>query len=91
MADLFVTPHAIQRYRERVADVSPIEVCKRLNSPAMIKAAEFGAPYVRLAGGQRAVISKGRVITILPKEHSAGSLSTARDHLHERWERHAAG
>lgn len=79
MPSLFVAHHAIERYRERVADISSAEVCAALNSATMRLAADFGARYVRLSGGQRAVIVNGRVVTVLPKDHIAATLSMARD------------
>jgi len=83
VSELFVTPHAIQRYRERVEDVSPLEVDRRLNEPVFIRAAYFGAPFVKLGGGQRVVIKSWRVITVLPSDHVPGSLDRRRDHLFE--------
>ncbi|MEL6486698.1 MAG: hypothetical protein AAFQ13_06105 [Pseudomonadota bacterium] len=87
MPELFVTPHAIERYQERVADVPAIEVCRRLNSPTCLKAAEFGARYVKLGGGQRVVIFEWRVITVLPCGHWEGRLALAHDRLNLRGER----
>lgn len=75
MPELFVTPHAIERYRERVADVAPIEVCRRLNSAAT----DFGAPFVKLSGGQRVVIEDGHVVTVLPKHSGKGARSYQSD------------
>jgi len=83
VTELFVTPHAIQRYRERVENVSPLEVDRRLNELAFIRAAFFGAPFVKLGGGQRVVIKDWQVITVLPSDHMAGSLDRRRDHLFE--------
>lgn len=81
MPELFVTPHAIARYRERVEDVPAIAVHHRLNASAFQIAADFGARYVRFAKGQRAVIIDHRVVTILPDGHAPGRLSMERDHL----------
>lgn len=91
MPELFVTPHAIERYQERVADVPAIEVHRRLNSPTLLVAAEFGARYVKLGGGQRVVIKEWRIVTILPSNHCAASLSPVRDHLYESEERDGQG
>jgi hypothetical protein len=61
MADLYVTRHAIQRYRERVADLPACEIWRALDCPAVRAAIAFGARFVRLSGGQRAVIDQNRV------------------------------
>lgn len=81
MPELFVTPHAIARYRERVEDVPAITVHHRLNAPAFRIAADFGARFVRFGRGQRAVIIKYAVVTVLPMDHAPGRLSRSRDHL----------
>jgi len=79
MPDLYISLHAVERYRQRVADISDSEVYDRLSGPAFKAAAEFGAPFVRLSGGQRAVIVEHSVVTILPADHSPGSLNRGRD------------
>lgn len=83
MPKLLVTSHAIQRYQERVENVSATEVCHRLNAPVFQRAADFGARYVKLAGLQRVVIVQKRIITVLPACHAAGSLAPWRDALHD--------
>lgn len=65
---LHVTCHAIQRYRERVANVDASAAICALSSPVICKAAAFGARHVILSGGQRVVLQNGRVITVLPKD-----------------------
>jgi hypothetical protein len=65
-AGLFVSPHAIRRYQERVADVSDDEAYEALSSRAVVCAAQFGAHYVKLSGGQRVVVDGGSVVTVLP-------------------------
>lgn len=84
MAELLITAHAIQRYRERVKDIPLGEICAHLRSPVFQKALEFGAPFVKLAGGQRAVIADGKVITILPENCHWGTLSLDRDRHYNR-------
>ena len=75
MARLFVSHHAEQRYRERVEDgLSTATVIERLTSPVIRQAAAFGAPYVRLPGGQRVVIERGSIVTVLPKEQNVCAL-----------------
>lgn len=41
---------------------------RRCVRPAIVKAAEFGAPLVRLGTGQHVVLQGGTVITVLPKD-----------------------
>ena len=84
MAELFVTLHAVERYQQRVEDVCATEVKRRLNAPVFQCAADFGARYVKLPGGQRVVIVESRVITVLSTEHGAACLDRQGDYLHER-------
>lgn len=42
MPDLFVTDHAIQRYRERVRDLPDVEIRCALSTRAFVKAADLG-------------------------------------------------
>lgn len=81
MADVFLTRHAIERYRERVADVPTAAIWQALDCPAVRLAIEFGARFVRLAGGQRVVIQGNRIVTILPRDHARGALDPLRDPL----------
>lgn len=66
MVELEVSAHAIERYRERVEDLPAIEVARRLTGPIFRRAAQFGAPFVRLPTGQRAVLRDHTIITVLP-------------------------
>ena len=84
MSELFVTLHAIERYQQRVEDVPAAVVSRRLNAPVFQCAADFGARYVKLPGGQRVVIVESRVITVLSTEHGAACLDRQGDYLHER-------
>lgn len=74
MPDLFVSRHAVMRYRERVEDLPDAVIHERLSSAAIALAASFGAPYVRLSGGQRIVIVESSVVTVLPAGHRTGRL-----------------
>lgn len=65
---LHVTAHAIERYQQRVADVTPAEARAALSTPAFVKAAEIGACAVKLSTGHRAVIENGCVVTVHPKK-----------------------
>ncbi len=66
---MIITSHAIERYQERVANVSDDEARLALASPAVRAAALFGCKYVRLATGQRIVVEDGIVKTVLPSEN----------------------
>lgn len=79
MAEVYLTRHAIQRYRERVADVSAVEIWRALDCPAVRAAIDFGARFVRLSGGQRVVLEENRVVTILPREFHETGLARRRD------------
>lgn len=79
MPDLFLTRHAIQRYRERVADLPAAEIWRALDCPAVRVAIEFGARFVRLSGGQRVVLEENRVVTILPRNRGRAALARRND------------
>jgi hypothetical protein len=64
-----VTIHAIERYIERVAPVTPEQAATALDSPAVRCAAEIGARFVRLHGGQRIVLQGWTVVTVMPSEN----------------------
>ncbi len=81
MSELYLTRNAIQRYRERVADVPAAAIWQALDCPAVRIAIDFGARFVRLAGGQRVVLQKNRVVTILPRDYGRGALDRACDPL----------
>ena len=66
---IHVTAHAIQRYRERVADVTEDAARTVLSGPVFQIAVQIGAGIVRLGTGHRAVIDDGCVITVLPVEN----------------------
>lgn len=77
---LTVSRHAMDCYRERVADLSDHEIFRRLTSPAFELAAEIGAPFVKLPSGHRAVIRDATVVTILHADTACGCLDPRRDH-----------
>jgi hypothetical protein len=82
---LHVTGHAISRYRERVdpgADFDRAHAA--LTSAAVVRAADFGAPFVKLGTGQRIVIVEHRVVTVLPADTHRGKLDPSRDRSHGR-------
>jgi hypothetical protein len=89
MPEVFLTRHAIQRYRERVADVPAAEIWRALDCAAVRIAIDFGARFVRLSGGQRVVLEKNRVVTILPRDRCRGSLARRLDALADDGESHA--
>jgi hypothetical protein len=77
---LTVSRHAMDRYRERVSDLPDAEISARLSGPAFALAAEFGAPFVRLPTGHRAVIREATVVTILHADTARGRLDPRHDH-----------
>jgi hypothetical protein len=79
MPEVFLTRHAIQRYRERVADVPAAAIWAALDIPAVRIAIDFGARFVRLPGGQRVVLKENRIVTILPRDRCRGSLDRRLD------------
>jgi hypothetical protein len=79
MPELIVTRHAMDRYRERVEDVPDGEIVARLKEPVFQRAAEFGAPFVRLPEGQRVVIRGLAVVTVTPAHCPAGVLDPLND------------
>ena len=66
---LRVSSHAIERYQERIANVSDDEARAALSSRAIQLAASFGARFVRLATGHRVAIADNTVTTVLPPMH----------------------
>jgi hypothetical protein len=66
---LHVSRHAVERYQERVADVTDDEAIAALSTPAIKAAAAFGAQFVRLGNGLRITINDGVVVTVLPASH----------------------
>lgn len=67
--DLHISTHAIERFRERVANLSDDMILAALSSPAIRAAASLGAECnVRLPTGQRIAVKDHTVITVLPAE-----------------------
>lgn len=69
-----VSRHAIDRYRERVADLSDREIFAALSGPTFELAVELGAPMVKLPGGHHAVLREETVVTVLPSDASVDAL-----------------
>lgn len=61
------TFHAVQRYRERVADIPEEQVVAVLSTPVIQQAIAMGCRAVKLSSGHRAVIADGRIVTVHPK------------------------
>ena len=64
---LIVSRHAMDRYRERVADLPDAAIFSHLSTPAFEAAVFFGCPSVRLPTGHRAIIEDLTIVTVLPK------------------------
>jgi hypothetical protein len=60
-----VSRHAMDRYRERVADLPDSEIFAALSGPTFELAVQIGAPLVKLPSGHHAVIREETVVTIL--------------------------
>lgn len=73
-----VTAHAISRYRERVEPVTFDEAYRRLSTPLIRKAIEFGAREIILGTGHKAVVVDGLIVTVRPKPFTK-RLRTGRD------------
>lgn len=73
-----VSTHAIERYQERVRNCTEAEAIAAIDTPAVNLAANFGAPYVRIATGQRIVIENHVVVTVLPSDMKTGKLDPRR-------------
>jgi len=65
---LIVSRHAMDRFRERVANLPDRQIFERLSTPIFELAVELGASAVRLPSGHRAVIKNTTVLTVLPKQ-----------------------
>lgn len=66
---IHVTRHAIERYRERIGQLSHPAIRADLNRRPFTSAADFAGSatvFVHLSTGQRVVICDGAVITVLP-------------------------
>lgn len=91
MTAVRVSSHAIVRYQERVANVTAAQALAALTSPVIRRAAEFGAPYVKLGGGQHVVLEGSTVVTVLPKDELLRCFAPARDQLRRSQRRPMAG
>jgi hypothetical protein len=76
---LTVTRHAMDCYRERVANLPDAEIFAALSGPAFGLAANIGAPFVRLPTGHRALIREATVVTILHADTHPGRLDPRND------------
>lgn len=66
---LHVTQHALDRFKERVADLPDETIRTILTAPVFHVAADFGAEWVRLATGQRVAVRDHCIVTVLPAEN----------------------
>lgn len=65
-----VSAHAMERYRERVADLPNVKIARQLMTPIVVTACRFGAHYVRLPSGHRLVLREWTIVTVLPADHA---------------------
>jgi hypothetical protein len=80
---IFVSRHAMDRYRERVANLPDAAIFAELSKPIFDKAAAIGAPFVKLPTGHRALIRGDVVVTVLPRDTWVGVLRTGDDATRE--------
>lgn len=66
-----VSRHAMDRYREHVANVPDCEIFAALTTPTFELAVE---PMVKLPGGHHAVLREDTVVTVLPADASVDAL-----------------
>lgn len=66
MKPVFVTDHAIERYRERVGPMPESAIRQILTSDVITAAAALGCKSVKIDGGVRAIIKDGGVVTVVP-------------------------
>lgn len=78
-----VSRHAMDRYRERVADLPDAAIFAELSKPIFDQAAAIGAPFVKLPTGHRALMRGDVVVTVLPKETWVGVLRIGHDAMRE--------
>lgn len=64
---VFITAHAIQRYRERVADVANVVDVILAAEPIINRAAEIGCRTVILGNGARLKLKGDVVCTVIGK------------------------
>lgn len=77
---LTISAHAIDRAMERLPGVrTEAAAIAALDTPATRKAAEIGAPFVKVGTGQHIVIRNSTVVTVFPKEKHLSTLRLERD------------
>lgn len=76
---IHITAYAVQRFQERVANVPEDQVRAALDCAAVRLAAKIGAPFVKLAGGQRVALVKNRVVTVLARDHGKSTMCREAD------------
>lgn len=67
-----ISDHAVLRFLERVKGIDMALVRQEMSSRALDTAVEIGAPCVIGRNGERLVIRKGVVVTVLAKGRYAG-------------------
>ena len=67
-----ISDHAVLRYLERVKGLNIAAIRAEMMTPALEKAAEFGAPVLIGRHGERLVIRDGIVVTVIAKARNAG-------------------
>ena len=82
---LHVTKHALERAIERIPGIRTEDDARlALSSATIQKAAQFGAPFVKLGTGQHVVIHDRRIVTVLARDHHPSAFTQTRDAIHRR-------
>jgi hypothetical protein len=68
-----ISDHAVLRWLERVKGVDIAAVRAEMQTPALAKADEFGAPVLIGRHGERLVIREGIVTTVIAKGRYQGT------------------
>ncbi|MFK4794648.1 hypothetical protein [Sphingobium sp. ZW T5_29] len=67
-----ISDHAVYRYLQRAKGINMEAVRAEMNTPALAKADEFGAPVLIGRNGERLVIRNGVVVTVIAKSRNVG-------------------
>lgn len=68
-----ISDHAILRFLEQVYGIDIAAIRAEMQTPALAKADEFGAPVLIGRHGERLIIREGVVVTVIGKQRYAGT------------------
>lgn len=84
MRPAHVTAHVVERYRERIKDLTDEEIWRILDAPIFHRAIALGAIAVRLPCGRRVMIRDGCLTTVVARKTGTKLLARDRDQFHGR-------